>query len=226
MLALKQAISLVSLKNMGWSPVDESSLVAWYRKGVGITLSGSDVQSWDDSSGNGHTMVQLTASEMPTYYIPTGNLSFVNADINNLQTSSQISLAGQFTVGIRFYPTAFNNVVIGDNTADGELFKLTASDRLRIKVYNSATVDLDLDRGSFGNDYLVITRDGSNVCAFSQNGTLQADTGALSGTIDIDAIGVRKTDLNAYTGGIKEIQIYSSTSAALTANVNNRLASI
>ena len=194
--------------------------------GVGIALSGSDVQGWADSSTESHKMVQLTASEQPAYDAATGNLTFVNADTNNLQTTRQISLPGEFTVGIRFYPTAFNNVVIGDNTADGELFKLTASDRLRIKVDNTATVDLDLDSGSFGDDYLVITRDGSNVCAFSQNGTLQADTGALAGTIDIDAIGVRKTDLNAYAGTIKEIQIYNCTSAALTANVNSRLASL
>jgi hypothetical protein len=44
--------------------------------------------------------------------------------------------------------------------------------------------------------------------------------------VDIDCIGVRSTDLNAYDGDIEEIQIYSSSSDALTANVNDRLAGI
>ena len=51
-------------------------------------------------------------------------------------------------------------------------------------------------------------------------------TPTLSGTTDIDAIGVRRTDLNAYAGDIKEIQIYSTSSAALTANVNDRLSTL
>jgi hypothetical protein len=55
---------------------------------------------------------------------------------------------------------------------------------------------------------------------------LQSDTEVLSGTADIDAIGVRKTDLNPFNGTISEVEIFSSTSAALTANVNTRLASL
>ena len=47
-------------------PTDESSLVAWYRKGTKITESGSDVSRWGDSSSNAYDMLQATASEQPT----------------------------------------------------------------------------------------------------------------------------------------------------------------
>ena len=69
MLALKQALSLVSSKSLGgsWSPYDETSLEAWYQNAVGIDLNGSDVSEWEDSSTNGYNMVQATATEQPAY---------------------------------------------------------------------------------------------------------------------------------------------------------------
>jgi hypothetical protein len=52
----------------------------------------------------------------------------------------------------------------------------------------------------------------------------QQDTS--SDGVDIDAIGTRRINLNPFDGTMKEIQIYSSTSAGLTANVNSRLAGL
>ena len=63
MLKLGLSLSLSSIKNMGgWSPDDETSLEAWYQNEVGITLNGSDVSQWDDSSTNSHDMIQGTAA--------------------------------------------------------------------------------------------------------------------------------------------------------------------
>jgi hypothetical protein len=223
MLALKLALSLVSTPKLGWSPDDETSLIAWYQNAVGITLNGSDVSKWDDSSANGYDMVQATATEQPAY--SAGTLTFVSADDNNLQTAGQVSLSGAFTVAIRLYPTSFSNVVIADNTTANEFIKITANNTIRIKVDGSAA-DFSLDSGTFGDDYLVFTRNVSNLITLWKNGVAQADTETRAGTVDIDCIGVRKTDLNAYAGTIKEVQIYSSTSADLTANVNDRLSTL
>jgi hypothetical protein len=225
MLALKQALSLVSTPLPKWSPLDETSLVAWYRKGSEITLVGSDVSKWADSSSNSHDMVQADEDERPAY--SAGALTFVNADKTNLQTTSQISLSGDFTIGIRLYPTSFNNVVIADNTTINEFFKITTSSQIRVRMDSGSNqANLDLDSGTFGDDYLILTRV-SNVLTLWKNGVAQTGTTpTLSGTSDIDAIGVRRTDLNGYEGTIIEIQIYSGSSAALTANINDRLSTL
>ena len=221
MLAQRLGLSINSTRPLGkWSPDDEDSLEAWYQNQVGITLDGSDVKTWADSSTNGYDMVQNTASEQPAY--SGGVLTFVAADDNNLQTAGQVSLSGAFTVAIRLYPTSFSNVVIADNTTANEFIKITANNTIRIKVDGSAS-DFSLDSGTFGDDYIVLTRDGSNLITLWKNGVAQADTETRAGTVDIDCIGVRKTDLNAYEGTIKEIQIYSSSSSDLTTNVNTRL---
>jgi hypothetical protein len=227
MLALKLGLSLVSIRPQGvWSPDDESSLVAWYQNQVGITLNGSDVSAWADSAPAGsYDMVQATAGEQPAY--SAGVLTFVSADDNNLQTAGQISLTGDFTIGIKVTPVGgAAGTFLADNTTAGELFKFQSTTRITVKIDGSAATSLDLDSGVFGDDYLVITRV-SNVLTLHKNGVAQTGTTpTLAGTVDIDAIGIRETDKNGLDGTIKEIQIYSSSSADLTANINDRLSTL
>tara|TARA_R110001599_G_scaffold249160_1_gene448975 strand:+ start:1671 stop:2351 length:681 start_codon:yes stop_codon:yes gene_type:complete len=226
MLALKQALSLVSTPKLGgWSPDDETSLVAWYQNAVGITLNGTDVSQWSDSSSNSYDMVQATATEQPAY--SGGVLTFVSADKNNLQTSgTQISLAADFTLGLRINTSTTNGAFLADNTSANEFFKYSSSSRVLLKIAGSSSTALDLDSGTFGDDYLVITR-ASDVLTLYKNGVAQTGTTpTLAGTSLIDVIGLRRTDLNGFDGTIKEIQIYSSSSADLTANINDRLSTL
>ena len=224
MLSLKQSLSLSSIDPL-WNPYDEASLVAWYANKTGITITSGNVSTWLDSSSNTHNMTNATLTEQPLYVTASGALGFDPAKTQNLQTSSQISLTGAFTIGIKLNPSAVNVTVLADNTTGGEFIKIQTSSKLRIKIDNSQA-DIDLDSGSFGDDYLVLTRNGSNLITLYRNGVAQADTETLSGTADIDNIGVRSTDQNPYNGQIKEIQIYSSTSTELTYNINQRLATL
>jgi hypothetical protein len=229
MLAQKLGLSLPSTRKLGgWSPDDEASLVAWYQKEVGISLNGSDVSEWKDSSSNTYTMLQATATEQPAY--SAGVLSFVAADNNNLQTTSgvagQISLTDDFTLGLRINPNTINGAFLGDNTTANEYFKFAGASRISFKIAGSASTNLDLTSGTFGDGYIVITRS-SDVLSLWHNGVSQLGaTATVAGTALIDCIGVRRIDINDYEGTISEIQIYSSTSAALTANVNDRLATL
>ena len=223
MVALKQALSLVSTKvGGGWSPTDESSLEAWYQNQVGITLNGSDVSQWDDSSSNGRDMVQADATEQPAY--SAGALTFDSGNKTNLQTTSQISVTDDFTLGIKMFPTTTNGTFIADNTTANELFKISGSSQITIKI-DGSQIALDLDSGSFGDDYIVLTRV-SDVFTLYRNGVAQSTTQTLAGTIDIDAIGIRRTDVNAFDGTIEEVQIYSVSNATLTANINTRLSTL
>jgi hypothetical protein len=229
MLSLKQGLSLDSIRVQGaWSPDDETSLVAWYQNAVGITLNGSDVSQWDDSATAGlYDMVQATAGEQPAY--SGGVLTFVSANDENLETAGQISLTADFTVGIRINPAiAAAGTFLADNDTTKELFKYESATRIKVKV-DSANVNLDLDSGTFGDDYLVITRV-SNVLTLWKNGVAQTGTTpTAAGTSDIDAIGIRygaSGDIDGFDGTIKEIQIYSSSSADLTANINDRLSTL
>ena len=225
MLALKQALSLVSTNTLGgWQPSDETGLEAWYKFNTGITLNGSDVSAWADSSSNSFDMVQATATEQPAYN--SGAIDFTPADTHNLGSASDITLSGAFTIGIKLEADASNVTVLGSNTTVNEFFKISTSTVLRFKT-DGSQIEITLDSGSFVADlYLVITRDASNLITLYKNGVAQADTETLAGTADINAIGVRRTDLNPYDGTISEIQIFDTESTALTANVNTYLSNL
>ena len=227
MLALKQALSLVNTKSLGgWTPDSEDSVVAWYQDDTNITFDPSTrlVSAWNDSANN-HDMVQATLSEQP-FNFPGVLTGIVFDGINdNLQTTVQMSFSGAFTVGIKCKIDATGKVLIADNTTANEMFKITSSNNLRVKV-DGNTADLALASGSWGDGYLVVTRDASNNMGLWHNGVDQSVSVTLAGTADIDTIGVRNTDLNAFDGTMYEIQIFSSESSALTANVNSRLANL
>jgi len=225
MLALKQGLSLVSTRALGaWQPSDETGLEAWYKYQTGITLNGSDVSAWADSSENSFNMVQATASEQPAYN--SGAIEFTPADTHNLGSASDITLSGAFTIGIKLEAAASGVSVLGSNTTANEFFKINTSTTLRFKT-DGTLVDISLDSGTFLADlYLVITRNASNLITLYKNGVAQADTETLAGTADINTIGVRRVDLNPYDGTISEIQIFDTESTALTANVNAYLSNL
>ena len=209
-----------------WLPTDEgANLEAWYRKDTLVTLSGSNgVTFWGDSSDGGYEMVQATVSEQPAY--SSGVLTFDPLNTQNLQTTGQITLAGTFTIGFKANPTTYSGTVVADNTTSGEFIRYNGTSKIRVQIDAGSAVDLDLDSGSWGDDYIVITRDSSNLLTFYVNGVLQADSGTLAGTSDIDTIGVRRVDQSPFDGTMEEIQIYSATSTALINHINTRLASL
>jgi len=226
MLSLRQSLSLNSIRPLGgWQPSDEGArLTAWYKFQTGISLNGSDVSRWSDSSDNENDMIQATASEQPAYN--SGDIDFDASATQNLQSASDITLSGAFTIGIKLNIAAAGGVIIGDNTETGEFFRLHSTTILRIKIDNS-TADVQLDSGTWGEGYMVVTRNASNKITLWWNGVQQTTaTPTQSGTADIDTIGVRKTDLNPYDGTISEIQIFDKETVALTSNVNSYLSSI
>jgi hypothetical protein len=229
--------SLTSGYTGGWSPSDESSLEAWYQNKVGITLeSGTEnVSQWADQSGNGHHMVQTDTGEQPAYNVLNGALTFdPTSDTQNLAfaggaSPSNITLDAAFVIGIKMDPAAISTVVLGSNTLTNEMFKLQSSTVIRLKNDASGNKDFTLDSGDTKDDsYWVIARDGSNNVGLYKDGARNpSGTISISGTFDINAIGVRRTDLNPFNGTVKEVVIFKGVyDTDLIDNVNDRLSGL
>jgi len=223
--------------NSGWLPSDETSLEAWYRNKVGITLeSGTEnVSQWADQSGNNHHMVQTDTGEQPAYNATNGALTFdPSSDTQNLAfaggaSPTHITLDAAFVIGIKMDPAAINVVVIGSNALTNELFKIQASDKVRLRNDGSGNKDFTLDSGDTKDDsYWVIARDSENDVGLYKDG-VQNPSGAIeiAGTFDINAIGVRRTDQNPFNGIIKEVVIFKGVySTDLIDNLNDRLSKL
>jgi hypothetical protein len=119
------------------------------------------------------------------------------------------------------HPTTFLGTVLGDNTTANEFMKFNGASSFRVNIDNTPQNFVIIPAG---DDYYVLTRSGTTV-TLHQNGTATSPTRTFSGTADIDTIGDSNSSA-PFDGTMKEIQIYSSTSTALTANVNSRLASL
>ena len=229
MLALKQGQSLTSSAPTRWLPSDESRCDLWLRKATAQTYASGNVSKWTDVSGGvANDFAQATASEQPEFIGADGSVKFVADSTDNLLSTTQLSLTGVFTIGMRIYIDAVGGVILGDNNTAGEFIKVFSTNKIRIRIDNATAVDLQLDSGVLTGAWanLILTRNSSSVITLHWNGVAQADTETLSGTADIDAIGVRSTDLNPLDASIKEIQIFSATSGPLTARVNTRLSSL
>jgi hypothetical protein len=221
MLSLKLGLSLNSSNypsGSAWSPSDETSLEGWWKKDTLVSTVDGKVSVWGDSSGNNIEMRQDTAGNRPSF--SSGVLTFDNAATNYLQTSGQISLSGDFTIGAKIKPDTGLGVVVADLTATGEFVRFNTSNNLRVKVDNGANTDIPKDSGDFLEEaYMVLTRSSGTLTLYWK-GVAQSTTRSLSGTADVDGIGARKPSNNPFDGEMSEIQIYSSSSAELTANVN------
>jgi len=224
MLALKQSLDLTATKKLGgWVPTDESSLLAWYKKDTLISTVIGKVDVWGDSSTNSHTMEQADNNERPT--LSSQRVHFDGGD--NLQTTTQMTLADEFVIGLRIDFTETNNgTFLGDNTSANELFKIQSSNLIRMKNANGLR-SFTLPSGDFDDDYIVIARDSSNDLYLYRNGAFAVTGGSsLSGDCLIDTIGARNLDTNGFTGDITEIQIYNSYSTALISKVNDSLSTL
>ena len=166
----------------------------------------------------------MTAANVTAAAGSDGTITFDDTRPDNLDTTAQISLTGHLTIGIRLNITTAGKTIIADNTSAGEFLKSVDTTNLRFK-FDGKTVDLALDTGTLGDGNLVITRT-SNEWEVWWNTILQTDTEVQSGTVLLDNVGVRRTDINAFEGTIKEIQIYSAANASLTSEVINRLKSL
>jgi hypothetical protein len=224
MLSLKKSLSLNTTKQALWFPTDETSLGAWYRKASGITESSGAVSEWADQSSNSIDMAQAVAGEKPTF--ANAVVTFDGSD--NLQSTGQISLTGDYTIAVNLKPTGTvsNYAVLGDNTTAGHFIKLSDSDTIFVKS-GSTVKGISITDGSEFTDggYFLLTRDSSNFTLF-WNGVQQSQVASVAGTQLIDTIGGRYIDAEDYVGDITEIQIYSSTSATLTKNINARLSTL
>ena len=224
MLSFRQGFGLNTIKpinNNNWSPSDESSLEAWYQNEVGITTVENFVSQWLDSSTNNHDMNQASGTNRPAY--SGGILTFDG--VNDNLASNQINLTGSCTIGIRGrFSISSGTPIMGDDDTSNAFIKIQSTTSLRIRV-TAGLVDFTLSSGTFGEDYLVITRDGSNSISAYRNGVLISAPQTRSGTIKIDNIGTHSGG-GFFKGELREVVIFDSTSSALTSNLNSRLSTL
>ena len=235
MLAQKLALSLPTIRS-NWNPIEDSSLLAWWKKKTFIFDAGGlqpisppfKVAKWIDASKNGYDLTQTVDTERPSYNLLTGALSFTPASTTNLMLQKagylQIQIADEFSIAMEMHPNSTNVTLLADNNLSDEFIKITDTNKIRITIDGSSKT-LTLDTSNFGTFFL-LTRNFSGLLQIFIDGVLQSDNATLSGTFDIDTMGVRAVDLNPFDGNIFETQIYTAQSGALSSRINEYFSTI
>jgi len=137
--------------------IPSDNLVAWFNPQIvdptnGITLNGSTVSSWKDTSGT-YNLVQATAANQPTYvqssltYKGRNYLTFDTTDFLQLNASTLgIGTNGAYTVLSLYFFS--NNVTSGlfairynnGTTTPGDYVMGTSTGGIRTALYNDGTL--------------------------------------------------------------------------------------
>jgi hypothetical protein len=87
--------------------------------------------------GGNYNMKQDSVINQPAY--SSGTLTFDSANTEFLQTTGQITLAGDFTIGFRVEPiVTFLGTVLGDNTTANEFMRFNGASSFRVNIDNNA----------------------------------------------------------------------------------------
>jgi len=230
MLGLGNSVSASQYPGGEWSPLDESSCELWAQKNVGLTLNESAISGWNDQSGNDNHLVQANNAHQPSGHTDGAVRLDGGTSNQHFDLTSQITLGGAFVVGMRLFPagTPSNECLFGDTTTTNHFVRMSSASVLHFK--NSSTLKgLSLNGGTtFGDGYLLINRDASDVITLYIDGVLQtaAITAYSSGDVLIDAIGARGSTVNEFGGTMSEVLMFSASSADLISNVNTYLSTI
>lgn len=125
-----------------FSPTDLTTLTAWFRGDLGVTLNGSDVSDWADQSGLFSDFAQSTASQQPLFNSSNSNfnnrptLDFDRTTFENMQTGTVTAISHPFTIFIVVKWASFGGVpdFIHDGTqaANRVQFLTTGGNQKRI----------------------------------------------------------------------------------------------
>ena len=208
-----------------WNPADETSMIAWYKNKAGITLDGKgNVSEWEDSSSNTYNMLQSTANEMPSYTASTGGVVF--DALQHLAAITSITLSTQFTIAFKIKANTYIGYILSDKATVSGGVRLKGIADVGVTDKFNAGVTLVTTTGNWQDAYVVITRNAANLVSMSVNGVLQTSAATLLGDVVFNILGQSFLVADNFDGSIFEIQVYDSTSQALTDNINERLSNL
>tara|TARA_R100000315_G_C5186448_1_gene108463 strand:+ start:139 stop:849 length:711 start_codon:yes stop_codon:yes gene_type:complete len=220
-----------------WTPNKLSSLLHWYRKDTDILESdgsraedGDDITQWSDQKGSNH----LTASNnFYQFDEDSGGVSSEDSSNDKLNFTNQLNFSGQFSMYMRVKLSTISGsstdlFFYDADTSSQDFFRVQSTSEFRGKIDNSLKIGFSttVETGTYYN--IGIERDGTNRVSFFLNGASQTqitttgyETGVVSGTLDIDAVG------GNLDGIIKEIVIVNAAlSTSDRTKLNNYLTAI
>ena len=204
-----------------------SDLEAWYKFDTNITLNGSNVSAWGDSSGNGNDLTQSTASDQPAYN--SGDIHFDETNDNMvMDTMLTLTASDGFTILaiISTDTTSTGNQTlfsgadsVGDSADNGKNFFRYDTTLWRFRAESGASSQQTINHSLTNGEKFLLTVIGSNDSgslnfAVRDNGSAigNASLSAVtsSDTFKLNVIGDHNQTNQLWDGKISEFVVYSN----------------
>ena len=230
-MKLGLGLNINSVISGDWTPAKLSGLQAWFKNDTDILEGVSDpvedndnVVQWSDQSGNNN---HLTAPN--NYFIydaASGGVESEDTDNDKLHLTSQLTFDGTFSMYMRIKFSTFSSgatdlFFYDKDSSSEDFFRIQSTSEIRGKINNSAKIGFGttVETGTYYNIGVERASDNRVSVFLNNSGLTQISTsgyeaGAVSGDLDIDAIG------GSLDGIIKEIVI---TDGALSATDRSNL---
>ena len=193
-----------------------TSLVGWFRMGVGVTVTGAGVSTWADQSGNGHDLLQAVDAKRPAY---DGSAIITFDGTSDFLKCVSFTLAQPQQVSLLVNPITWTDQdrIFDANTANhAVMFQNTSTPT--IKIYSLSSVvaaNTNLTLGSFHAATVLFAGASSSITVDNTAPTTgNPGAGSLSGfTLGASASGGSPSNI-----AVKEIILRNVDDATIRAN--------
>lgn len=132
-------------------PSETAGLAAWFRPGVGVATVDGLVSQWDDQSGNGRHLKQVSAAARPSLS-PQGVVIFPSVAENRWMQTDAFVLSQPVTIYALLKPTEFNSAAFifdGLNVQTAAVLQNAPSPQIGMSSGLFTAARLDLLIGSY-----------------------------------------------------------------------------
>ena len=208
MLGLGNSITSGAALEDAFDLTSVSGLQAWYKFQTNITLNGSNVSAWGDSSGNGSDLTQTTASAQPAYN--SGDVDFDGSN-DYMALDSALGLTSFTIFAIIDLDDTTLETLLGNGTDGTDFFRLNGSAWTIRTNGNSFQNNIGTTAGTSKYLLTLYTDVGASSTRYylEADGTAENNASIDNQTFTVGDVGRNSANAQFFDGKISEVAIFN-----------------
>jgi len=192
-----------------FSLTEISGLQAWYKFDTNITLNGSTVSEWGDSSGNGNDLTQTTASEQPAYN--SGDIDFDGSN-DYMALDSALDLTSFTIFAVIDLDDTTNETLLGNGSTNADFFRIAGSTWTLRTDGNSFQNNMSTTAGTNKHLLTLYTDVGASSTTYylEADGTAESNAAIDNRTFTVGDIGRNSAGAQFFNGKVSEVAIFNT----------------
>lgn len=203
------SLRLKTRVSSGFSITDVDDLLVWLQNNTGITLNGSNVSAWADSSGNNNTARQTTETNQP---LASGGGIDLDGTDNFMTLDTALNLNGFTIFAVIDLDDTTLETLFGNGTDGTDFFRLSGTTWTIRTEGSSFQTTLTTSAGT--NKYLLTLYADVGASAtryyLEDDGTAESNNTIDNKTFTVKDIGRNSANAHFFNGKLYELAIYGA----------------